>query len=220
MFELSQYRLALPVNSAGELTGTAYYVDPTSPPAFAAPYFIDNPNYVDIRCPKYGASTASVDRARCELQGKAENEFSIFEGKTVTREFELYDLDGVIAFPMNEKLVIAQFHAGEFPMTKINLTRRSYGWEVRAMVKHESVAGSPDTPYALGAIEHNTRNTLVMQYSPAPNQRLTFVLNGGTPVIVPITYTDPSLTGIAPTFGAYRQSTEGDDSWASIRFFR
>lgn len=227
-YDLTQYRLCLPVNSAGEASGLAAYVDPAPVlPILAQPFvkaFLDS---LVVTCPIKGATTKSVKRTRVEFQGKHEAEFTTAEPKRHEVAFIFRKPADVPGMKAGDEIVIAQFHCGEFPMCKIKARLDTTGFTIRAFVKHEAKEGAPDTAYTLAqAVPFDMPQTLVMEWFPGGDpvpQHLLFSINGlpVPPKAVPMDY--PALAGIAPVFGVYWQKeyVSGEPvRYACVEFMR
>jgi hypothetical protein len=97
MFDLGKWRIQLPVNSSGGLSGDMKIVNPAKT---VAPWFIAWPDRLEFTCPAKGATSPGTTSPRTEL---AENNRWLME-----RGGEMHAALTVDAIPPNGGMIIAQ----------------------------------------------------------------------------------------------------------------
>lgn len=217
-YDLTQYRLCLPVNAAGEASGLAAYVDPAPPPVIAQPFFTVMPESVVMTCPDSGARTKSAKYPRTELQSQKEysvTEYSRHPFKLLVRSAGTRMSDGI-------KMVNAQFHCGEFPMMKLALRRKKAGFTMYALVKALAEAGTPDTSVPIADdVPFDVIQDLLVEFFPAANglpPHLRFTIGGAPLALVEVNY--PPHLRFSPHCGVYMQSNKGLGDVATVEFFK
>lgn len=123
-YDLGHYKVTLPVNKNGELSGSAYEV---MPPVPVVPWFqIDDRGFI-FTCPDKGAVTKTAKFPRCELRDL--REFSHTE-----HAYDKVKLQ-VLQCPMEAKIVIHQIHDKSEPWVKIVWHQKPSGGIVYALIK-------------------------------------------------------------------------------------
>lgn len=131
-YDLSHYKLTLPINKAGLLSGRAYEVFPPVP---VDPYFqITDAGFI-FMCPAKGATTATASNPRTELRDKREYAHT-------TKFSDRLKLK-VLQCPLEAKVVVHQIHDADEPWLKMVWHQKRYGGLFYALIKASD--GEKDT---------------------------------------------------------------------------
>jgi len=146
-YDLSNYKLTLPITKQGILAGSAYEVNP---PVQAQPYFTITDNGFVFMCPDHGAVTATAKYPRTELRDLREWSAS----DTVWDKLKLR----VLQCPIDAKIVIHQIHDKKEPWVKIVWQQKKSGGNVYALVK--AADGQKDTTIPLLTGVQNNKSVI------------------------------------------------------------
>ena len=146
-YDLSNYKLTLPITKQGILAGSAYEV---IPPVQVQPYFtITDAGFV-FMCPDHGAVTATAKYPRTELRDLREFSHTEFAEDKVKLK--------VLQCPMDAKIVIHQIHDKKEPWVKIVWHQKKTGGNVYALVKKAD--GLKDTTVPLLTGVQNNKSVI------------------------------------------------------------
>ena len=154
-YDLSDYKLTLPITKQGILAGHAYEV---SPPVQVQPYFtITDAGFV-FMCPDHGAVTATAKYPRTELRDLREFSHTEFAEDKVKLK--------VLQCPMDAKIVIHQIHDKKEPWVKIVWHQKKTGGNVYALIK--STDKAKDTRIdLLSGVPNNKSVVSYIRYEPS-----------------------------------------------------
>ncbi len=126
MLDLTNYKLTLPENALGELSGRAQEITDLS--SYNSKWFEQIPGGLIFVCPDGGAVTKTAHYARCELRDL--REFAYTKRASDSLRF------AVTVLPIGHKVVVQQIHDEQEPWIKMAFDSKGAGkCTLRALVK-------------------------------------------------------------------------------------
>lgn len=135
-YDESPYKLTLPVNSNGDLSGSALEILQPDLLTYESAWFVRGNGVFQFKCPDGGATTATATYSRCEFR-----HLTNIPDATATQDELLFR---VTQIGDGEKTVVHQIHDESAPWVKLVYTGKNNGTGyLRALIKKS--AGAADT---------------------------------------------------------------------------
>lgn len=239
-FDLTHWKLTLPISESGETTGAPAEIEPTTLASVAfysseayrkrfGRYFFtsDEDGALVFRSPSRGARTRNTKYTRCELREMIDPKNDNINW-TTDGTHQLLAQCAVTSLPTSGEVIIGQIHAvlsdgGHAPpLVKLQFEKASAGYKLRALCKNNAEGGA-ETSLIFPKVKLDLGDPIAYEIR-VENKTLHVLVNGTAGRVkgseVDGIVLDPSWDAVRFYFkaGNYNQDASGDESVAEVQF--